>query len=115
MQWFLISGAEPSCLPPRFQEKDTELQTISIPNILFPAPKLPFHFLKKQKPQNLNQHGPRIPASQELAIGQFTKSHQEASLSLLQSLKETTLISARALADKSKHSPAQNTCFLITA
>lgn len=37
------------------------------------------------------------------------------SISLLQSPKETALISARALAAKSKHSPAHSTCFLITA
>lgn len=83
VQWkqFLTSGAEPSYLPPLIQEKDRELQTVSIPDILFPAPKLPFPFLKKWKPQYLNQHSPHIPASQEFATGQFTKSHQEASLS----------------------------------
>lgn len=94
---------------------DTKLQTVSIPDILFPTPRLPFHFLKKQKPQNLNQNGPCIPAWQEFATGQFTKNHHEVSVSLLQSPKETTLISARALADKSKQGPVQNTCFLTTA
>lgn len=83
VQWkqFLTSGAEPSYLPPLIQEKDRELQTVSIPDILFPAPKLPFPFLKKWKPQYLNQHSPHVPASQEFATRQFTKSHQEASLS----------------------------------
>lgn len=53
VQWkqFLISGAEPNYLPPLIQEKDTELQTVSIPDILFPAPKLLYPFLKKWKPQ----------------------------------------------------------------
>lgn len=106
---------ELSRLPPLIQEKDTELQAVSIPDILFPAPKLPFHFFKKKwKPENLNQQDSCMPASQEFAMGQFTKSHHET-ISLLQSPKETTSISARALADKSKHSPAHNTCFLITA
>lgn len=83
VQWkrFLISTTEKSYLPPLIQEKDTELQTVSIPDILFPAPKLPFPFLKKWKPWHLNQQGPRIPASQEFATGQLTKSHHQTSLS----------------------------------
>lgn len=83
VQWkqFLISTAEQSYLLPLIQEKDTELQTVSIPDILFPAPKLPFPILKKWKPRYLNQQGPCIPASQEFATGQFTKSHHQTSLS----------------------------------
>lgn len=42
---------ELSRLPPLIQEKDTELQAVSIPDILFPAPKLPFHFFKKSESQ----------------------------------------------------------------
>lgn len=118
VQWkqFLTSGAEPSYLPPLIQEKDRELQTVSIPDILFPAPKLPFPLLKKWKPQYLNQHSPHVPASQEFATGQFTKSHQEASLSFSLWRKQLwLLLELRQTADKSKHSPAQNTCFFVTA
>lgn len=94
VQWkqFLTSGAEPSYLPPLIQEKAKELQTVSIPDILFPAPKLPFPFLKKWKPQYLNKHSPRIPASQESATGQFTKSHHEASLSFSLQRKQLWLL-----------------------
>jgi len=111
---FLVSGAEMSCLPPLLQEKDTELQAVSIPHILFPAPKLPFHFLKKEvKATELKPVQSSHSSITRICHGQFTKRHQK--VSVLQSPKKTTLISARALADKSKHYPAQNTCFLITA
>lgn len=116
VQWkqFLTSGAEPSYLPPLIQEKDRKLQTVSIPDILFPAPKLPFPFLKKVKATVLKP----AQSSRSSITGICHRAiHKEppGSTSLLQSLKETTLTSARATADKSKHSPAQNTCFFITA
>lgn len=115
VQWkqFLISGAEPSYLPPLIQEKDTELQTVSIPDILFPAPKLPFPFLKKVKATVLKRS--KVLAFQHHRNLPQGNSQKATMKHLLQPLKETTLTSAGAMADKSKQGPAQNTCLLVTA